>query len=518
MRGSVGLRHAKRARRGKTLAQFILTLPVLLGMIGLVLDSGLLMATQRTAQNAADAGALAAAMDLYRGVSTATAQSTGTTFVQTYNGLSSATVTINIPPTSGPYLNNSKYAEAIVQLPMTTTFIQILGINSSQNVSARAVAGYEPIAAGEGAIVLRPDVTTGINISGTNAQLVVNGGITVNARGGGVDQYGNAVSPNPPVGFSTSTSVKNPAPVAAVAIQVAGGIDTLDNFRAYDVTFAPPNGNYYDPNNIDRPVFANLQTAAPDPLQSLATPTTSNGVPSVSVYPNYLGGGAWDLTPTTPQDFNVQDNAGTFPAGIYGNVTFSGNSTATLVPGIYSSLGFNGGTVTLNSGIYVLNAANLKGSQPQSFSVSNGATITSASGGVMIYNTGSDYNPSTGTPDTNDGSTLGSDPQNPQMGQISINGGAVNLSPITTSSSPFAGVLLYQRRWNALQASVGGNSNTVNLSGTIYDKWGDFKLAGQGRYQAEFVVGTLTISGNGTVTIDATGKMQGRVNQVFLVE
>jgi hypothetical protein len=222
--------------------------------------------------------------------------------------------------------------------------------------------------------------------------------------------------------------------------------------------------------------------------------------------------------PYAASELQVQDNAGTFPAGIYGNVTFLASSTATLVPGIYSSLGFNGGTVTLNSGIYVLNAANLNGSQPQSFSVSNGATVTSAAGGVMIYNTGSDYNPTNGTPDTNDGSTLGSDPLNPNTGQIAINGGTVNLSPITNSGSPFVGMLFYQRRWNTQDVGVGGNSNTVNLSGTLYDKWGNFTLAGQGRYDAQFVVGSMSVSGNAAVTINATGKLTGRLNQVFLVE
>jgi hypothetical protein len=174
--------------------------------------------------------------------------------------------------------------------------------------------------------------------------------------------------------------------------------------------------------------------------------------------------------------------------------------------------------VTLNSGIYVLNAANLNGSQPQSFSVSNGATLTSASGGVMIYNTGSNYNPSNGTPDTNDGGTNGTDPQNPTFGQIAINGGTINLSPISNSSSPFFGMLFYQRRWNTQDVTVGGNSATVTLSGTLYDKWGNFILAGQGQYGAEFVVGSMTVSGGAAVTINATGKNQGKVNQVFLVE
>src|SRR4051812_10784734 len=103
-------------RPGKILVTFVLTLPILLGMVGLVLDSGLLLASQRSGQNAADAAAMAAAMDLYRGATAATATTTATTFVQnsSYNDLSSANVTINIPPTSGQYIGNNHYAEAIV--------------------------------------------------------------------------------------------------------------------------------------------------------------------------------------------------------------------------------------------------------------------------------------------------------------------------------------------------------------------------------------------------------------------
>jgi Flp pilus assembly protein TadG len=469
---------------------FVLGLPVLLGMTGLVIDSGLLMATQRTAQNAADAGATAAAMDLYRGASVDTATATATTFIQNYNGLSGATVTVNSPPASGFYTGNSNYVETLVSLPYSTSFIQMVGINSSQTVSARAVAGYEPISSGQGAIVLDPSVTTGINISGSNASLIVNGGVTVNARGGGVDQYGNPVSPNPPLGFSTSNAVKTPPPVVAQIVQVAGGIDTLDNFRVYDPAFAP---TYYDPNNINRPVFANLQKTAPDPLQNLATPSTSNGVQQT--YPQYLGNGQWG-TATSPQ-----------------SVSLGNSDTVTFSPGIYQKIDIEGGNVTFSSGIYVVGPGLGNGNGASTLKI-NGGTVNGS--GVMFYNTGSDYL-SNGTPDSSDGSTLGTD-SSANFGAFSINGGTVNLSPISDQSSPFFGVLLYQRRWNTQQASVGGNSSGVNMTGTIYDKWGNFKLAGQGQYNAEFVVGTLTISGNGAVTINAAGKNQGRVNQVFLVE
>jgi Flp pilus assembly protein TadG len=521
-------------RAGKTLVTFVIAAPVLLGMVGLVIDSGLLLATQRMAQNTADAAALAAAMELFRGSSTSSALTAANSFV-TANSPSSSSLTLytsnagtssalNIPPGSASqYAGNGNYAEAYVSIPFVTSFIQVLGINSSQTVTARAVAGFEPISAGQGAIVLNPNVAPGINLNGSGTRLIVNGGITDNSMGGGVDQYGNTVTSslgNNTYGFRTSTSTQNTAPVVAMAIWVQGGIDTLDNYRVYDSSFT----NFYDSNNPDRPVFANTGITAPDPFTptvspqttALATPTTSNGVVSVQTYPKFLGGNnQWDNTPTSPQSFTVSNgDTATFPQGTYGNITINGG-TATLSPGIYSSIGIGGGgTVTMNSGIYVLNAAYLNGSQPVSFSTGNGSTVTGS--GVMIYNTGSDYNPATGSPDSSDLNNTPNPPNSTQFGQVALNGGTVNLSPPT--SGTFSGIVFYQRRWNTLGAGVGGNSNNVNVTGTIYDKWGTFTLSGQGQYNAEFVVGSLVISGGSAVTINATGKNQGRVNQVFLVE
>jgi hypothetical protein len=482
-------------RSGKTLAIFVLGLPVLLGMIGLVVDTGMLMATQRAVQNAADAAAMAAAVDLYRGSSSATsittAKATATTYVQdsAHNGLSGSTVTTNIGPSSGMYINNNHYCEVIVSLPYSTSFIQILAGGSSQTVAARAVAGYEAITSGQGSIVLNPSVA-GITMNGNGSRLIVNGAITVNSIGGGVDQYGTAVpfqDGNNVYGFRTQTSTQNPAPVVATAIQVAGGIDTIDNFRTYDPAFGP---NYYDPNNGDRPVYANLQSQAPDPLANLATPSTSNGV--VNTFPNYLGNGQWG-TSSSPQVVTIQNS-----------------DTVTFNPGIYQYIKITGGNVTFSPGIYVVGAGTGNGGQGLTM---NGGTVTGS--GVMFYNTGSDYI-SDGTPDSSDGSTLGTD-SNATYGSVTFGGnGSINLNPPT--SGTFNGILFYQRRWNNSTDSVGGNGTTVNLGGTIYNKWGNFTLAGQGQYNAEFIVGSLSVSGGAAVTINAAGKNLGLLNQVFLVE
>ena len=120
------------------LVWFALMLTVLLGMVGLVIDGGILMATQRQAQNAADAGALAAAHDLMHGKSPTTATATATTFVKQHNGLSTAPdPVVNIPPATGPYAGMAHYAEVIVSSPMRTFFIHILpGIAQDQTVTA----------------------------------------------------------------------------------------------------------------------------------------------------------------------------------------------------------------------------------------------------------------------------------------------------------------------------------------------------------------------------------------------
>ena len=73
-RADRGLRHS---RKGAILVWFALIFVVMLGMMGLVIDAGLLMAAQRQAQNAADAAALAAAHDLMLGRSAGNGEHNG---------------------------------------------------------------------------------------------------------------------------------------------------------------------------------------------------------------------------------------------------------------------------------------------------------------------------------------------------------------------------------------------------------------------------------------------------------
>jgi Flp pilus assembly protein TadG len=479
-------RAAGRTRPGTTTVLFVLLVPVLLGMTGLVIDGGLVLAAQRQAQNAADAAAMAAAFDKYRGASDATALATANTFLAS-NGLSGALTlnagannALNIPPqdpgntgslyTQAANTQAANYVEVIVSKPVHTLFIQVLGVNANQQVTARAVAGFESVGSGEGAIVLDPNAVPGIDFKGNNAQLLVNGPIVVNSRGGGVDQYGQTVTtladgstPLPPYAVATHATPS----IIATDIQVVGGIDTLNNFRAYDPAFSP---SYYDPSNTDRPVFA-LAPIGLDPLLSLPTPNSSNN-PSYNVV-------------------NPPPNGTTYSPGIYTS-GLSITGSATFLPGIYVFKGVD---------------------------LSLGGTGTITGTGVMFYFTDgtltTGYSPTTGLPDANDGSTRGS-----VLGaKLTMSGSpTVTLTPYNNASSPFYGMLFYQRRQNTSVSKLTGNGTSVQLTGTIYAKWANFDLAGQGTYGAQFVVGSLLLSGNGLVTINATGKNFGKANLVFLVE
>ena len=108
---------------------FALLLPVLLGATGLVIDSGMLLAAHRQAQNAADAAVMAAAMDRLRGNSYSDAFATAKKFVtdSQYNNLPGGYPRYPPNPTSGAYAGDANAIEAIVTSPVTTSFIQVLG-------------------------------------------------------------------------------------------------------------------------------------------------------------------------------------------------------------------------------------------------------------------------------------------------------------------------------------------------------------------------------------------------------
>ena len=155
----------------------------------------------------------------------------------------------------GLYISgNSNFVEVLVSTPVPALFMGGVGIQRT-TVSARAVAGLEPLGTGEGAIALDPRAIPGLSVTGGGA-LKVYGSLVVNSWGSGTDQYGQPVN----WGYQQSAaSTGNGSTLLARYIQVHGGVDTPANFQ--NVTPGGPS-----------PLFCRALIAA-DPLRSLPVPT-----------------------------------------------------------------------------------------------------------------------------------------------------------------------------------------------------------------------------------------------------
>lgn len=419
-------------------------------MVGLVVDTGILLATHRQVQNAADAAALAISFERLSGKSDAAAINMAATMVQKQNGLNKAAITVTIPPTTGPYAGKSNYVEVLIDNPTNTWFIHAVGANSTQTVQGRAVAGLESISAPVAVASLDPLAVPGLLVDGVT--LLASGRIAVNSQG----TQNAATSPN------------NGA-VQAPDIRVVGGVDVPASFQLLRSPSLPLS----------------------DPLLFLPTPTTANGV--VNVYPGSDG-----------QHFDTPQNV---------SIVVENNINVTLAPGVYSSIEIVGpgpGTVTFSPGIYVIKGGNANG---RALHIETAGTIVGKD--VMFYNTGRDFEVAGGLPDAEDGNTLKSDPT--VFGSVVINAGRLTLTPLS-SGSPLDGMLLYERRANTREMLIHTNNTEDLVEGTIYARWAEAFLAGPGRYNAQFITGSLRVGGTAnTVNIASVGA-RARAKQVFLVE
>lgn len=160
-------RRMHRHHSGKTLALLAIMLPSLLAVVGLVVDGGLMLSTHRQLQNAIDSGALAGAVDLQSGKSSASATSTAQDAVQLYNNFPDAQVEVNIPPTTGQFAGRSNHIELIATVDYQPRLMPALGGVLSQTIRARSVAGVADSQVGAALAILDPEPA---NLDYTNLQ------------------------------------------------------------------------------------------------------------------------------------------------------------------------------------------------------------------------------------------------------------------------------------------------------------------------------------------------------------
>jgi hypothetical protein len=394
--GEVSKMRRRNPEQGQSLVLVACALLALIGILGLSIDMGYYRYVHRELQTAADAAALAGAMDIYYGdVTTAARAASGENGFT--NGANNVTVTVANPPTTGPFAGTGypTYVQATVtQTNIPTFFSKILGFNNV-TLSATSVA-----AGGTNCIY-------GLNTAGTSLNVVAS---VVNSSCGVVD--------NDNLGLTL-------AAICAPSIQLKGtetgvfGLTCGSGFRAakpVKITVAAPDPFAYLASL--EPTILTPQPACPTGGPTGVFTVTANGQ-VVTPSPIYCAGISIAghtgviVSPGTYYGtgnpvFNIQNSTVTFSAGNYAFVEETAGT-----PGLkINSTAFGGSTINFGSGKYTIYGGitdtnfgsnlnwNSTASSSSVFAIvggglkltgnsgNGGGTVATSTGGVTFYNTG----------------------------------------------------------------------------------------------------------------------------------
>lgn len=320
-----------REEEGQVLVLVVLCMAVLLAFIGLALDVGQALTVKRQLQTAADAAAIAGALELQECGSTRACITMQTAAAQAVeeNGFSGPTVLTNCASSSGtdlaltvnngpcalgasdPNSGDTSYVEAVVSKREHMIFASVLGVGSL-NLSARSEAGFGPPSAC--VLALDPHASQAI-LSNGSSDLEANCAI---------------------VDDSDSTT----------ALMVNGGKNTI---LKSNVGISVVGGDLINGTPTVSPMPTTNAASVPDPFAQLPAPavgacdfsslTVNSGKTSTTLYPGTYCG------------LNINGNANvTFSPGTYimnGNTTINGGAT----------ISGNGVTFYIASGQWIMNGS-----------------------------------------------------------------------------------------------------------------------------------------------------------------
>jgi len=451
--------------RGQVFVIFALGLVGLVGMLGLVLDGGVLYLQRRTAQNGADAAALAGAYALnqyriaggtgndatvaaaicrYALANRAGPAPTATAWYVDSNNANVGAIALTLdctgtqPPSGVPSSAVGAYVTVTIG-PYNTYLVGIVGVGQLK-ARADATASISSAVVPQTVVVLNGAICPGLTVNTTSHLTVANGGIQVNS--------------------ACSTG----------ALQVSGASTVQANQGAVTVvgTAQATGGSTITP--------AAVTGVAPiaDPLAGLPIPNL-NGLPTQpAVY--CQNGATMTIGPGVYQYIaaltgcNLTMLQGNYVVGFsYGSPTFriDGGSKVT----IGSSAGNT--TIVLTNGMYLC--------------CSTGSARPVGTN-VLFYNACLNY-----LSDLPGGCHAGD-----QFGAITWTGG-IDLSLVTPQTSgPYQYMTVFQDRNNAHVMTI--DTGVVANAGTVYGKTMPVSITGSVAAPVQFIVDSLAITGSSTVT------------------
>lgn len=281
-------------RSGSVAAVTALALPVLVGVAGLAVETGLWFAERRNLQNAADAAALSGAFELTAGRRTTVTQSA---LGDGRRNAVDAAFAIRNPPTSGPYAGKSVAVEVVTTrskpLLLTSLFL------NADSVSARAVARAGSV--GDPCILALERVESSAAEFTGSADIVLKGcGVKANSTS------------------AQALTVSGSSSLTADFVETVGGYEVSGSGQLI----------------VDSAITNSI--ASEDPFQSLSNPAVGS-----CTHSNYKQNGSDSLSP------------GTYCNGF----ELGANANVTLSPGTYvingGSLKVNGGAVLSGTGVTI---------------------------------------------------------------------------------------------------------------------------------------------------------------------
>ena len=272
-----------------------LLFPMVLGMMGLTVDVGIWYMEKRELQNIADAASLAGGSEIANGsslsivIAAVTADANRNNFDPTKD-----TITINLPPVSGPNAGVDGSVEVIItrQMPLffTTAFFKLIGASDRQfNATARAVVNTIEVDGDFCILGLDETKSKAVNVFGTGTA-TLDCGIAVNSND------------------DKALSVGGTATLTTTSVQTVGGIDVTGTL------------------NSDSPPVRSGVIA--DPYEDLEIPTFS-GCDAGSI-----GGGNTGTTVNSGSlTLDADDFGGTMV--LCGGLSVSAGASVFLEPGVY---------------------------------------------------------------------------------------------------------------------------------------------------------------------------------------
>jgi len=329
----LGTRFA-RDQSGSYLIITAITMPALVGLVGLGTDYGLWAYTHQNMQSATDSAALSAATAYTVSyTNSVTVQANAVTSAYGFiNGQNNVTVTVNRPPQSGNYTSQQGAVEVIVQQPQTPIFSALFH-SQSFNIRARSVALGS--GDGKGCVLALDSVASGAAAG--------QGSTTVNLTN--CSLYDNSNN-------SSGLTVGGSARISALSINVVGGISGQAGITT------------------TQGIYTGMSPAV-DPYANVANPT-----PTGTVVNNCCSHGTATLDP-----------------GIYSNgMKLVSGANITLNPGVYyleGDLDMSGGATLSGTGVTLVFTSN--GSSYASATINGGASLnltaptTGATAGIVIF-------------------------------------------------------------------------------------------------------------------------------------